>query len=50
MIIFGKPVKVMSTYDEIREQAKAALGELLEKSHLEAGASAKEIQRRIARA
>ncbi len=37
MIIFGKPVKVMSTYDEIREQAKAALGELLEKSHLEAG-------------
>ncbi|MCR4668039.1 MAG: TIGR01440 family protein [Clostridia bacterium] len=27
----------MSTYDEIREQAKAALGELLEKSHLEAG-------------
>ena len=37
MIIFGKPVKVMSTYDEIREQARAALGELLEKSHLEAG-------------
>jgi len=37
LIIFGKPVKVMSTYDEIREQAKAALGELLEKSHLEAG-------------
>ena len=27
----------MSTYDEIREQARAALGELLEKSHLEAG-------------
>ncbi len=37
MIIFGKPVRVMSTYDEIREQARAALGELLEKSHLEAG-------------